>query len=43
MNKTELIEAVAAQTGQPKSTVAEVLGGFEDVVVSTVKGARRSR
>ena len=37
MNKTELIEAVAAQTGQPKSTVAEVLGGFEDVVVATVK------
>ena len=34
MNKTELIEAVAAHT---KSTVAEVRGGFEDVVVATVK------
>lgn len=36
MNKTELIEAVAAHTGQAKSTVAEILGGLEDVVVATV-------
>ena len=36
MNKTELIDAVAAHTGQAKSSVAEILGGFEDVVVATV-------
>lgn len=36
MNKTELIEAVAGHTGQAKSTVAEILGGLEDVVVATV-------
>ena len=36
MNKTELIEAVAAHTGQAKSTVAEILGGLEDIVVGTV-------
>jgi DNA-binding protein HU-beta len=36
VNKTELIDAVAAHTGQAKSSVAEILGGFEDVVVATV-------
>ena len=36
MNKTELIEAVAAHTGQAKSTVAEILAGLEDIVVGTV-------
>ena len=36
VNKTELIEAVAAHTGNAKSTVAEVLAGLEDVVVATV-------
>jgi len=36
VNKTELIEAVAAHTGSPKSTVAEILGGLEDVVVANV-------
>ena len=36
MNKTELIDAVAAHTGNAKSTVAEVLAGLEDVVVASV-------
>lgn len=36
MNKTELVETVATHTGIAKSTVAEVLGGFEDVVLDAV-------
>jgi len=36
VNKTELIDAVAAHTGAAKSTVAEILSGFEDVVIATV-------
>ncbi len=36
MNKAELVEAVAAASGATKSTVAEVLRAFEDVVVSNV-------
>ena len=36
MNKTELIETVATHTGIAKSTVAEVLGGFEEVVLASV-------
>ena len=36
VNKTELIDAVAAHTGNAKSTVAEVLAGLEDVVVASV-------
>jgi len=36
VNKTELIETVATHTGIAKSTVAEVLGGFEEVVLASV-------
>ncbi len=36
MNKAELVEAVAAASGATKSTVAEVLRAFEDVVVHNV-------
>jgi DNA-binding protein HU-beta len=36
VNKTELIDAVAAHTGQAKSTVADILAGLEDVVVASV-------
>jgi DNA-binding protein HU-beta len=36
VNKTELIDAVVAHTGHAKSTVADVIGGLEDVVVATV-------
>ncbi len=36
MNKAELVEAVAAESGATKSTVAEVLKAFEDVVVHNV-------
>ena len=36
MNKTELIEAVAAKADQPKSTVAKILEELENVVVSSV-------
>ncbi len=36
MNKAELVEAVAADSGATKSTVAEVLRAFEDVVVRNV-------
>jgi DNA-binding protein HU-beta len=36
MNKTELIDAIAAKTGIAKSTVDEVLKGMTDVVESTV-------
>ncbi|MGC8498113.1 MAG: HU family DNA-binding protein [Acidimicrobiales bacterium] len=36
MNKAELVEAVAAASGATKSTVAEVLRAFEDVVVRNV-------
>lgn len=36
MNKTELVEAVAAKTGASKSTVNEILGALEDVVVGNV-------
>ena len=41
VNKTELIETVAAHTGNTKSTVAEILGGIEDVVVATVAGGEK--
>ena len=37
VNKTELIEAVAAKADVPKSTAAEVIGALEDVVVTAVK------
>ena len=41
MNKTELVETVATHTGIAKSTVAEVLGGFEDVVVASVAAGEK--
>ena len=36
MNKSELIDAIAAKTGIAKSTVDEVLKGMTEVVESTV-------
>ena len=36
LTKTDLISAVAAHTGSTAKDVATVLGGLEDVVVSTV-------
>ncbi len=36
MNKAELVDAIAAESGAAKSTVAEVLKAFEDVVVRNV-------
>jgi DNA-binding protein HU-beta len=36
VNKAELVEAIVAESGATKNTVAEVLKAFEDVVVSNV-------
>ncbi|HTB09559.1 MAG TPA: HU family DNA-binding protein [Acidimicrobiales bacterium] len=36
MNKAELVEAIVAESGASKNTVAEVLKAFEDVVVGNV-------
>jgi nucleoid DNA-binding protein len=36
VNKAELVDAIVAESGATKSTVAEVLKAFEDVVVSNV-------
>ena len=36
MNKAELVDAIVAESGATKSTVAEVLRAFEEVVVSNV-------
>ncbi len=36
MNKAELVDAIAAESGAAKNTVAEVLKAFEDVVVKNV-------
>jgi DNA-binding protein HU-beta len=36
VNKTELVDAIATKTGATKSTVSEVLGALEDVVVGNV-------
>lgn len=41
MNKTELVETVATHTGIAKSTVAEVLGGFEEVIVAAVASGEK--
>ena len=41
MNKTELVETVATHTGIAKSTVAEVLSGFEEVVVASVAAGEK--
>jgi DNA-binding protein HU-beta len=34
VNKAELVDAIVAESGATKSTVAEVLKAFEDVVLS---------
>jgi DNA-binding protein HU-beta len=36
VNKAELVEAIVAESGATKNTVAEVLKAFEDVVVGNV-------
>jgi DNA-binding protein HU-beta len=36
VNKAELVDAIVAESGATKSTVTEVLKGFEDVVVKNV-------
>jgi len=36
VNKAELVDAIVAESGANKSTVAEVLKAFEDVVVRSV-------
>ena len=36
MNKAELVDAIVAESGATKSTVAEVLKALEDVVVGNV-------
>jgi DNA-binding protein HU-beta len=36
VNKAELVEAIVAESGATKNTVAEVLKALEDVVVSNV-------
>ena len=36
MNKAELVDAIVAESGASKNTVAEVLKALEDVVVSNV-------
>jgi DNA-binding protein HU-beta len=36
VNKAELVDAIVAETGATKSTVAEVLKSLEDVVVANV-------
>ncbi len=37
MNKTELIDKLAADTDLPKTQVAAVVAAFEDTIVSEVK------
>ena len=36
MNKTEMIEAVASETGLAKTEVAKVLNAYTDTIVKTV-------
>lgn len=38
MNKTELVDAIAAKTGVTKSDAAKVLDGFFEVAAETVGG-----
>lgn len=40
MNKTELIEQVAKQSGVDKATAAKVLNGFEEVVLAVTKAGK---
>ncbi len=41
MNKAELVDAIAAESGAAKNTVAEVLKAFEDVVVKNVSSGEK--
>ena len=41
MNKAELVDAIAAESGAAKNTVAEVLKAFEDVVVKNVSNGEK--
>lgn len=41
MNKAELVDAIVAESGASKSTVADVLRAFEDVVVKQVVGGEK--
>ena len=36
MNKSELVDAIAAESGAAKNTVGDVLRAFEDVIVKNV-------
>jgi DNA-binding protein HU-beta len=41
VNKAELVDAIVAESGASKSTVADVLRAFEDVVVKQVVGGEK--
>ena len=41
MNKAELVDAIVAESGAAKNTVAEVLKAFEEVVVKGVTGGEK--
>ncbi|HVB71634.1 MAG TPA: HU family DNA-binding protein [Acidimicrobiales bacterium] len=41
MNKAELVDAIVAESGAAKNTVAEVLKSFEDVVVRGVSNGEK--
>ena len=41
MNKAELVNAIADKTGQPASSVNDVLAAFEDVVTGAVAGGEK--
>jgi DNA-binding protein HU-beta len=41
VNKAELVDAIVAESGAAKNTVAEVLKAFEDVVVKNVSGGEK--
>lgn len=39
MNKVELAEAIASKVGSPRKHIEDVLGAFEDVVISQLKAS----
>jgi DNA-binding protein HU-beta len=41
VNKAELVDAIVAESGAAKNTVAEVLKSFEDVVVRGVSSGEK--
>jgi DNA-binding protein HU-beta len=41
VNKAELVDAIVAESGAAKNTVAEVLKSFEDVVVRGVSNGEK--